>query len=482
MFLTMSSVPGRGGDILLKITRDIIDLWKEDEAMQERQAAEAESMYRTQTLCQEDDDDTVMEKEYSSLFPSFPDIFNEEGEKQGDQKSEESDSPNFSRNQINETIILLTNSLLEKDKAILTSENHVQRFQLALEACRNYPGILSRDLELKMITNLISATTGIVQKIEKKPSQDYNFYKDANIEESSKLRPLLNTVADKILKLLDGFPENPVLLHILKIKTRVSSMLISAPLPQLLTGLEVLLTSCQEWQKNAHKGVSIQLEMDQIIHIIMGWRKLELSCLKVLLSDHLNKIRDETIAKFWLHVVSIVMEKNNKREDVVRSLIRFMEAGSISDFRARLDILKSVANLTKISVTGTSVGHVLQNLLTYYSDLNLGVEKALESQNQTAEAKLKEYLKIAKWKDTNFWSVQTIMEKTKKALHKVLREYQKNISNPCNVFFKEASSDSIHDEDPSVVSDRKDILVRIPTAVRMDVLSSKEVKIGIFYF
>ena len=47
MFLNMSSVHGRGGDILLKITGDLLHLWREDEAMKERQAAEAESMYRT---------------------------------------------------------------------------------------------------------------------------------------------------------------------------------------------------------------------------------------------------------------------------------------------------------------------------------------------------------------------------------------------------------------------------------------------------
>ena len=480
MFLNMSSVPGRGGDILLKITGELLHLWREDEAMKERQAAEAESMYRTQTLCQEDDDDTVMEKEYASLFPSFSDIFNEEGEENEDQMSEKMESPIFTRNQINETITLLSNSLLEKDNVIQNPDlkNHVERFQLALGSFRNYPGILSRDLELKMIPNLISVVTGIVQKIEQKTEQNYNFYKDSNIKESNKLRALLNIVADKMIMLLESFPENPVLLNILKIKTRVSSMLISAPLPQLLTGLEVLLTSCQEWQKNAHKGVSIQLEMDQIIHVILNWRKLELSCLKVLLSDHLTKVREETIAKFWLHVVSIVMEKRNKKEDVVRSLIRFMEAGSISDFGARLDILKSVAKLSQISARESSVTSVLLNLYTYYSDLNLGVEKALESQNQNADSKLKEYLKIAKWKDTNFWSVQTIMDKTKKALHKVLREYQKNISNPCNEFFKEASFDFVQAEEITALSENEDIPVRTPTTDRTNVTSTQGKKIG----
>ena len=474
LFLNMSSASERGGDILIKVTGDLIQIWREDEAMKERQALEADSMYRTKVLCEEDDDDTVMEKEYASLFPSFSDIFTEDLTKSQVSKSEKDKCSNISRRQLDDTVTLLTSSLLDSVSRNPDIDNHVQRFQVVLNACRNYPGLVNRDLEVKMIPNLISIITGIVQKIEQKNVKNYNFYKDSNIEESSKLRSLLTIVSEKIIKLLDMFPENPILLHVLKIKTRVSSMLVSAPLPQLLAGLEVLLSSCQEWQKNAHKGVAIQSEMDQIIHLILEWRKLELSCLKVLLSDHLNKTREETVAKFWLHVVSIVWEKRNKKEDVVRSLIRFMEAGSIADFRARLDILKSVAKLSQISSRETAVTSVLLNLHTYYSGLNLGVEKALEGQNQTADVKLKEYLKIAKWKDTNFWSVQTIMDKTKKALHKVLREYQKNISNPCNEFFNE----TVQTEDVTVGSDIGNIPVRKPTTVKMDVLSSQGKTIG----
>ena len=51
------------------------------------------------------------------------------------------------------------------------------------------------------------------------------------------------------------------------------------------------------------------------------------------------------------------------------------------------------------------------------------------------------------------------MDKTKKALHKVLREYQKNISNPCNEFFNE----TVQTEDVTVGSDIGNIPVRKPT-------------------
>ena len=60
---------------------------------------------------------------------------------------------------------------------------------------------------------------------------------------------------------------------------------------------------------------------------------------------------------------------------------------------------------------------------------------------------MKEFLKFARWKDNNFWSVQIIMEKTKKALHKTLREFQKSVSVPCNSLFKETAVDSASSEE-----------------------------------
>ena len=208
----------------------------------------------------------------------------------------------------------------------------------------------------------------------------------------------------------------------------------------------MLLTACQEWEKNAHRGVSIQRDMDMITNLLLSWRKLEMTSLKHLLSDHLASVREQTVSKFWLHIIEIVFEKKARKEEVVRSLVRFMEAGSIGDFQARLDILSSVIKFLKITGNESPILSVLVNLSTYFSQLNLGVETELRRKSGEAENKLKDLLKFAKWKDTNFWSVKSIMDKTKKALHKTLREYQKSISVPCKDFFKETQSEKPEEE------------------------------------
>lgn len=77
--------------------------------------------------------------------------------------------------------------------------------------------------------------------------------------------PLLAAVSARVIVLLDQFPENPLLEQVLKVKARVLALPAGAPLPQLLIGLE---------QKNAHRGVSLQDQMDQLTQLILRRRKL----------------------------------------------------------------------------------------------------------------------------------------------------------------------------------------------------------------
>ena len=66
--------------------------------------------------------------------------------------------------------------------------------------------------------------------------------------------------------------------------------------------------------------------MDKVTDLILIWRKLELSGWKILLQKCLSRIRKQTV-NYW---VGAVMVSGTKREEVERTLIRFMEAGSLN--------------------------------------------------------------------------------------------------------------------------------------------------------
>ena len=54
---------------------------------------------------------------------------------------------------------------------------------------------------------------------------------------------------------------------------------------RFLTGFEILLSKCYEWEQNAHKGVSLQEHSTNITNQILLWRKLELSMWKESLNN-----------------------------------------------------------------------------------------------------------------------------------------------------------------------------------------------------
>ena len=171
---------------------------------------------------------------------------------------------------------------------------------------------------------------------------------------------------------------------------------------------------------------------------LVGWRGL--------LAGALARLRRQA-SVYWLHTVAVVLEPGSPREEVVRSLVRFLEAATLADFSSRLETLGSVARL--LEATGhrrQALRAALHNLAIYYGGLRPGVERALADRLRQAEAKVKEFTKVARWKDTSFWSVKAIVEKSRKMLHKTMREYEKAVSVPAKGFFVEGELGSGEEE------------------------------------
>ena len=63
------------------------------------------------------------------------------------------------------------------------------------------------------------------------------------------------------------------------------------------------------------------------------------------------------------------------------------------------------------------------------------IDTKLTDSYKSTEKKISEFVKMARWKDTNFWSVRNMVDKTRKVLHKTLRDYKKAMSVSCRPFF-----------------------------------------------
>ena len=112
------------------------------------------------------------------------------------------------------------------------------------------PGMSSpaeQDSCLAPALHLLHLPAGLVRRQnQQEPLVQYDFYRHPNPAEAVAVVLLLAAVSARVLALLDQFPENPLLEQVLKVKAWLLALPAGAPLPQLLTGLFLLLTLCPE--------------------------------------------------------------------------------------------------------------------------------------------------------------------------------------------------------------------------------------------
>lgn len=134
----------------------------------------------------------------------------------------------------------------------------------------------------------------------------YDFYTDANVSQVKSALPMLELFDQRIGHLLDRWPEHSVLLNLSKVCSRIASFPASSPLPRFMTGIELLLQKCEDWEKYASSEVSLKSEMDRISDQIVKWRKLELQCWRELLGNEDRKYHVKS-SKLWFHLYQIIV-------------------------------------------------------------------------------------------------------------------------------------------------------------------------------
>ena len=472
---------------LHELVSRILYSWRSEQELKKKKELEDEAVFKTRTVCSEEDEEKLAEDEFKKLFPSFKEVFadisNTDNLNEDIAENSVAEKPSFSPVRL-EIIKDIASFILKFGTTDISSGlNEISRtefrdrWRTINSLISVQPGVNSLPLETSLIPSLITLANSFISGVDK--PKFYNFYTDPNEEETKLMKPLLLAMGSSVGNLLEEFPENPLLLQILVIRDRILTFPLESPLSKNLTGLELLLGSCQEWEKNAHRGVSIQNLMDSISVLILRWRKLELSNWKPILAQSLETLRNAS-SEFWLHVMGVVLEAKNKTE-TVRALIQFIEASSLADFKTRLEILQS-AQKTMLQVGSNKKWLIsaLQNIQEYYARFQESIDSRLDALFKGSEKKVGEFVKMARWKDTNFWSVKNMVEKTRKVLHKALREYKKAVSEPCKNYFIDEGSETVVDGSSPVGLDQVLEISTVPSTplVYQNIVNLKNIEIG----
>ena len=448
----------------------ILQAWRSELELKEKQKLEEEALFKSRNVCTDEDEEKDEEDEFKTLFPSFREVFADitpSDNLNDDMAVEEEAKPTFSvvRMDIIKDVSTFILKFIGTENVEGFSEISKHDFQTRIKAVNaliaNQAGVNSLKLEVNLVPSLISLSNTLLYPSDKK--KDYNFYADPNEEESKLMKPILLALGSFVNNLLEEFPENPLLVQVLVVRDKILSFSLNSPIAKNLTGLELLLETCQEWEKNAHRGVSLQSMMSGVSTLILRWRKLELTNWKPILAQSLETLRRES-CEFWLHVMGVVLESKNKT-DTVRALIQFVEGSSLADFNTRMEILKSVQRvMVMLDSKKKWLIAALENIHQYFSRFCESIDARLDFLFKDSDKKVGEFVKMARWKDTNFWSVKIMVDKTRKVLHKALREYKKIVSVSCKQYFVDEGSSEV--ADPTKVTTIEKVLVKSfkPTA------------------
>ncbi|XP_043277150.1 midasin [Venturia canescens] len=278
----------------------------------------------------------------------------------------------------------------------------------------------------------------------------YDYYKSSNVEEARQCLPILEAIVDRVEGFLKEWPEHPTLGSIKSIIQRIHGFSITSPISRFLTGLELLLVKMKEWEENAHSGVSLSELSLSLTQQIISWRRLELACWKDCLNSAHERLASKA-SKWWFFLYALVesyatnsslevdvpaadetVEVPKSDEPVTsKKLIELLEAfisgSSLVEFQPRLDLLHTfhchVYHMQR-STERDQLLAIFWNVYNYYKQFSSDVDRKMKSIKAPIEKKLRDFVKIARWNDINYWSVKETVEKTHRTLHKFIREYE----------------------------------------------------------
>lgn len=319
----------------------------------------------------------------------------------------------------------------------------IPRQQVASEILANFAYILDSSIDAQavgahlmigaMMLKLLQSKSNESSPLIVNEARPYDIYHSPNVGEVFRCKIVLQELSQRINEILEEWPSQPILVEILKVIERLQSFPITSPLMTFVTGFEMLLAKSQEWETNAHKGISIAAHLATITKLIISWRKFELNCWSSCLDSVAFRERQH-VAKWWFHIYSATKsylesaDENVSIGDIIKSLKEFMENGPVGQYEPRLRILLAFhCHLTHLnkSPRRDELVNVFWNLYVYYQEFLETILQAVTNIRKPIEKSVKDLVKISRWSNLNFWSVKVSVEKTHRALFKHSKEFQK---------------------------------------------------------
>ncbi|KAK8720293.1 hypothetical protein OTU49_013436 [Cherax quadricarinatus] len=437
--------------------------WRQQIEEKALRAQEEESLYRykTRTLAASETEEAIQEREFHLAFPSFDHEFDDlSGLNLNDNMETNSNTVEDSENisfgdvkddqicEVSELHHLIFTCLVNTHwcsgairSATLAPSQVVPAAILKLRVLQSLVGtagcIASSKLDRATLGTHILSNYNSCTLLTDAPSFElfthpYDIYRDPNPKEVLKVRPLLQSVRERVDELLKLWPDHPSLLMVNRVVTRVLAFPLTSPLMRHVVGLETVLEKAQEWEKNAHKGVSMIEQLEAVTHQILEWRQLELNTWSSCLDSVTHKVATEG-RKWWPHLhdtIQAALTGTVCHAEISLTIKQFLETSVLGDFQTRLQLLYAFHCNLAVLKTSKSIEQLLAltwNLHQYYAQFLPLVSSTLSKFRQPIDKDIKGYVKIARWNDINYFAVRESVTKSHRTLHRFMQNWEKKL-------------------------------------------------------
>lgn len=430
-------------------------MWNIDRAKERDAVAASSTLYRKSNLDYSAMTDAEIEEhEFLALFPNFEDVMEEQA---GPQGTKPVSSLMATQDQVSilcDLHMSLMSSVQETRVADVTFQDlRKQTLQTLLDLPADS---LTATLDHDSLPFRLSLLHGKIASLETSGDSNLrpNFYLDSNVPEVRKVVPILTRLLEQLEALQIEWPDQEVLRHLGDLVKKVLEIDGHSPIAKILSAIEQLLLRTEDWEMYANRDNSLRIHREALTTLIVDWRRLELSCWNALLEAETKECR-RTGAKWWFQLydssirgvlIAAAEEDDGQGEkitvylrDLVSILTDFMTSSTLGEFVYRLDLLDSFSAYSfamastkqgKESDALKRVGILLSSTRQYFQQFSGKSAARLASERAVLEKEIKNFIKLASWKDINVLALKASAQRSHHQLYKIVRKFRETLRTP----------------------------------------------------
>lgn len=187
--------------------------------------------------------------------------------------------------------------------------------------------------------------------------------------------------------------------------------------------------------------------------------------------------------KWWFHLFSTITELKSmgSAKEFLESLKQFIESSPIGQFETRLSYIYNFHCLVLLMEESECKQIVLAytwNIFNFYKQFSSTISNKLVSLRSPIEKKLKDFIKISRWNDANFYALKDSVLKSQKTLIKLVKEWKKVLQTPVKSFLVNESDKPLSKSIKNQFKPLRPALYLTPATWKMKMASSNNELIG----